>query len=179
MDKHARTKLAALALPPALFLAAQGGSCGGGRGGGANANAPFGDANAGRSAAGANRAAGGDSTTGGGAEGSLKGVWGGPHVRLAVGDEGAEVEFDCAHGRTGRIAPDPQGRFSVEGTLVPERGGPVRVGEQERGLRARYSGRVEGRRMTLTVSAAGPDEQAEPITYTLTRGEEAELTKCL
>ena len=173
MHAHAHAKLAAACLPLALFLAAQGGSCRGGRNA-ANAAAVI-SANTGGAVTNLNRAGGGNSAMGGSVERVAKGAWGGPHIRLSVTDEGAEVEFDCAHGRFGPVVPDAQGRFSVEGTLVPEHGGPVRPGAKERSLPARYSGRVEGDRMTLTVSTA--DE--EPVNYTLTHGGEAELTKCL
>ncbi len=177
MHAHAHAKLTALCLPLALTAALQGGSCGGGResANAANAAAVNARANAG---ANAERPAGGDSAMGRSVERVAKGAWGGPHISLTVTDGGAEAEFDCAHGRVGRILPDAEGRFDVEGTLVPERGGPVRPGQEEQSLPARYSGRVEGKRMTLTVAASSADEDSEPVTYTLTHGGEARLFKC-
>ena len=45
------------------------------------------------------------------------GVWGGPHVRLQVSDNGGEIEYDCAHGTIAQpLVLDAQGHFSVAGT---------------------------------------------------------------
>jgi hypothetical protein len=102
------------------------------------------------------------------------GNWGGPHVRLVVGDAGAQVEFDCAHGTlAGPLALDAEGRFSVRGTFVRE-AGPVR--EDERGEPVVYAGRTDGETMDLTVTAEGGDSIG---TFTLRRGVGTRLTKCL
>jgi hypothetical protein len=117
-----------------------------------------------------NEAAGGDDVA--------AGMWGGEHVRLEVSGDGAEVEFDCAHGRIkGRLRPGADGRFDAAGTFVAERGGPVREGAREEGRPARYSGRVRGKTMTLSVRLTDSDEDLG--TFTLTHGREAELVKCL
>lgn len=195
MARGADTSFHALALPLALLFAlAQGGSC---RGGAAtNAANTSNRANTPAAAAPApplNRAAGDGSRAVVAAQGDTAvkrtneaagggdvaaGMWGGERVRLVVRGDGAEVEFDCAHGRIdGRLRLDADGRFDAAGTFVAEHGGPVREGAREEGQPARYSGRVRGKTMTLSVRLAGPDEDAE--TFTLTHGREAELTKCL
>lgn len=105
------------------------------------------------------------------------GVWGGAHVRMNVRDGGADVEFDCAHGSLGGpLLPDAEGRFDVEGTYVGEGHGPIRIGREPSARPARYTGRVEGRTMTLRVKFA--DGSQEPDAFTLTRGSEGRLWKC-
>jgi hypothetical protein len=116
-------------------------------------------------------------TTGGGDNDVAAGLWGGQHVRLEVSADGAEIEFDCAHGRiNGRLRPGADGRFDAAGTFVAERGGPVREGAAEKGQPARYTGRVKGKTMTLNVHLT--DSNADAGTFTLTHGREPELTKC-
>ena len=106
------------------------------------------------------------------------GTWGGAHVQMDVDRDGARLEFDCAHGATdGPLALGNDGRFDLAGYFVVERGGPVRAGQQEKRVPARYSGRVEGETMTLDVTLT---EGGEHIgTFTLTLGRAGRLTKCL
>ena len=105
------------------------------------------------------------------------GIWGGMHVRMTVREDGAALEFDCAHGEIGAaLKMDAEGRFDLPGTLTREGPGPIRVGITPAARPARYVGRVEGRTMTLdlTITGAGQDAQ----TFTLTRGSEGRLWKC-
>lgn len=104
-----------------------------------------------------------------------EGKWGGQHVRLEVTAEGAEFEFDCAHGRLKGPLLLQNGRFAATGTYVRERG-PVRLDEAEQGQRVFFKGEVEGSRMTLTLSFSEDGSEAE--TFTLTHGAEARLFKC-
>jgi hypothetical protein len=106
-----------------------------------------------------------------------EGVWGGDHVRLRVREGGAALEFDCAHGEVGAtFVVDAEGRFDLPGAYTREGPGPIRIGRLPSATPARYSGRVEGRTMTLSVKLEGVDRQ--PTTYTLTRGSEGRLWKC-
>lgn len=103
-------------------------------------------------------------------------VWGGPHVRLVLTSGGAEIEFDCAHGEIKEpLKRDEQGRFNVAGTFVRE-GGPVRSDESSAVRPARYSGRVEGDKMTLTVTLTDSNEKLDE--FSLTRGSDGRLWKC-
>src|SRR5438093_12502937 len=44
------------------------------------------------------------------------GDWGAQHVAFSVSEQGAAVEFDCAHGRIeGPLRLDRRGRFEAEG----------------------------------------------------------------
>jgi hypothetical protein len=107
----------------------------------------------------------------------LPGVWGGAHIRFEVTEAGAAVEYDCAHGTIeGKIRVDARGRFSIYGMHYEERGGPARPGDEAKGYRVRLRGLVGGSLMKLTVTRPGSRKVIG--TFTLTRDQEAELTKC-
>ena len=181
-----RSRFAAFALPLALLaFLPQGGSCGksknAGAGHGANARGNVANTATNRGSTNANETVGGSNVnTGGGKTVNVpRGAWGGEHVRLEVRDDGAEIEFDCAYGRMGKITTDASGRFDVSGVFVLERGGPVTSEDKENSRPARYTGRVEGKHMTLFVVYTSEDENtAEPITFRLAHGQEPNLTKC-
>lgn len=109
------------------------------------------------------------------ADALLPGVWGGTHIRFEVTDDGARIEYDCAHGTIeGKILVDNAGRFNVAGAHYREHGGPVREGEGSSGQPVRFTGRVGGSLMSLTVTRG-----RETIgTYNLTRGSEGRIFKC-
>jgi hypothetical protein len=104
--------------------------------------------------------------------------WGGQHVALEVTADGGRVEYDCAHGNLDEpLALDRSSRFDVTGTHTPEHGGPVREDEKSESRPARFTGRVDGGRMTLTVALTDSGEILG--TFTLTQGVAGLLTKCL
>jgi len=106
------------------------------------------------------------------------GEWGGEHLGLVANMEGAELEFDCATGRTsGAITPDAAGRFSVAGFHAPGHGGPIRDDEETVELPARYDGVVYGDLMTISVTL--PDWATTLGPYTLVRGASPRVFKCL
>jgi hypothetical protein len=107
------------------------------------------------------------------------GVWGGPHIRLDIAEDGtAAVELDCAHGSTTEpIVTDGKGAFRAIGTYAQERGGPVREGQEDAGRPAVYTGKTEGGTMTLTITLTGSREELG--TFELTQGKTPRLTKCL
>lgn len=96
-------------------------------------------------------------------------------MRLDVSADGAEFEFDCAHGRIAEPLILNNGRFSARGRYVREVG-PVRRDDSEGGLRVYFKGQVDGSRMTLSFSLA--EDGSDTETYTLTHGAEAKLRKC-
>ena len=106
-----------------------------------------------------------------------EGVWGGAHLRMNVGGDGASLEFDCARGQIGApFETDSEGRFDLPGTYTREGPGPIRIGREPTARPARYAGRVEGERMSLSVRLEGADK---PLgSYTLTRGDEGRVVKC-
>src|SRR6266581_6687653 len=82
---------------------------------------------------------------------AILGAWGGEHVLLEATQRGARLEFDCAHGSIDRrITLDSQGRFQVRGVFVREHHGPIRVGRELKSEPASYSGKVQGKNMTLS-----------------------------
>lgn len=102
-------------------------------------------------------------------------VWGGRHVRLVLTSRGGEIEFDCAHGQLSEpLKPGERGTFNVAGTFVRE-GGPSRSDESG-GRPARYSGKVEGDKMTLSVTLTDSNEKLDE--FSLTRGSDGRLWKC-
>jgi hypothetical protein len=106
------------------------------------------------------------------------GAWGGRGVGLTIGAKDATVEYDCAHGTIDPpIRLDRRGRFDVRGTHVLEHGGPEREGEALPHRPVRYTGRVAGETMSLTVTF---DDTGEGIgNFTLSRGRAPLLRKCL
>lgn len=105
------------------------------------------------------------------------GSWGGMHIRLAVEQGAATIDYDCASGTIdGPLTISRNGRFSWRGTHTRERGGPIRMDEQSNGQSALYTGWVKGDTMTLTVRLADNNEVI--ATYTLKRGSTGRVFKC-
>jgi hypothetical protein len=105
-----------------------------------------------------------------------RGVWGGQHISFEVVAQGTTVEYDCAHATIAqKILLDARGRFSVPGTQVQERGGPVRQGA-ETGFPVRFAGQVKDKQMTLTVTNTATKELLG--TFTLVHGSQPRLVKC-
>lgn len=108
----------------------------------------------------------------------LDGRWGGEHVELARTDTGVTVQYDCAHGTMSAVpVPDATGRFTVDGTHVFEKGGPVRDDDVEERRPATYTGRIVGKTMTLSVQVFGVSSTLGP--FSLQRGEPGRLFRCL
>jgi hypothetical protein len=96
-------------------------------------------------------------------------------VLLQVSKNATELAFDCARGQiTQPIALDKRGNFDVPGTFTPEHGGPVASDEIVPFVQARYSGHVDGERMSLTVTC----EQEVFGPFALTRDQHPNLRKC-
>ncbi len=106
------------------------------------------------------------------------GTWGGNHIRVQVTDDGARIEYDCAHGTIDQpMKLDGNARFDVTGVHVRERGGPVRRGERPDSHPARYTGHVQDRTMTLTVTLTDTGQKIG--TFTLAYEAEPRIFKCL
>ena len=111
------------------------------------------------------------------------GPWGGTGIALTVEDSGAKIEMDCAHGRiAGRLVLDGDGRFELPGTFTRERPGPVHMGpngeaQEEKGEPARYSGRVEGDVLRVSIRLESGDREMGP--FEVQAGRTARLHKCL
>ncbi|HST50965.1 MAG TPA: pilin [Pyrinomonadaceae bacterium] len=110
-------------------------------------------------------------------DGAKTGTWGGQHIALEVTAEGAQVEYDCAHGTVDqKFVTDAEGRFDLRGTHVREHGGPVRSNETPDTHPARFTGQIKGDTMTLTVTETDTKEVAG--TFTLVFGQPAHVMKC-
>lgn len=107
-----------------------------------------------------------------------EGAWGTARALFTVEPGGARLELDCAHAEvTGALTLDDAGRFDATGTYVRERGGPTIQGQPPDSHPARFTGRVAGRKLSLTVT---PTDGVEgPGTFELTLDEPAQLVKCL
>jgi hypothetical protein len=106
-----------------------------------------------------------------------EGRWGGTGISIQVDSSGAKLEFDCAHGTIDApLLLDSDGRFDLSGTFVPERPGPVRMGQEEKSEPARYSGRLDGETLTLEVHRPGAPRQMSPLSAVL--GKAPRLRKC-
>ena len=105
------------------------------------------------------------------------GLWAGDHISIEVTEEGATIEYDCAHAKIEqRITLDRRGRFDVAGMQVQEHGGPVRQNDEGAGYPVRFTGQVSGKRMKLSVRKSGTKELIG--TFTLVYGAQPRLRKC-
>lgn len=108
----------------------------------------------------------------------ILGDWGGDHAGLIATADSGTLEYDCAVGRiTETLRPDAAGHFAATGTHTPGHGGPSRIDEVPPLRPARYSGRVDGDLMSLTVVMT--DSNATVGTFQLTRGRSPNVFKCL
>jgi hypothetical protein len=104
------------------------------------------------------------------------GLWGGQHASMEVTDAGAQLEFDCAHGRIDQAISLESGRFDVKGTYSPERPGPRRE-DDNTARTVRYVGEVDGKKMKLTIN--GTDGSSDAIaSFTLEHGRTPTIRKC-
>jgi hypothetical protein len=106
------------------------------------------------------------------------GIWGGEHVSMEVTEEGAKLEFDCAHGSIdGQLAFDENGKVTLKGRFKKERGGPIRQGEDQSGEPATFTGTTDGKTLELKITLDGNNEDMG--TFTLTHGKQGRVRKCL
>lgn len=108
---------------------------------------------------------------------NITGQWGGPHISLTLTGGLGAIEYDCASGTIDTLViPARDGAFTATGTHRPGQGGPIRVGQIFTSYRATYSGTIEKDEMTLS----GRLEDGTTIgPFTLTRGAQGELMRCL
>jgi hypothetical protein len=115
------------------------------------------------------------------------GAWGGQGVQLNVTEDGAILEYDCAHGTVNqRFEVGEDGKFDLPGTYEDETGGPTGVvtamnengsiSANSTGHPARYTGAVSGSEMSLTVALT--DIGRLVGTSRLVRGATPRLHKC-
>jgi hypothetical protein len=106
------------------------------------------------------------------------GMWGGEHISLTITPTGATLEYDCAHGAIDEpLIPRRDRSFDLSGTHTLEHGGPIRQDEEPDIHPARYTGRINGRSMTLTITLTDTDQVIG--TFQLVQGAFPRLFKCL
>jgi len=104
-----------------------------------------------------------------------RGVWGGQHINIEVGEKSATIEYDCASGVIdGPLVVDGNGQFKLRGSHKRERGGPIRADDPGKTEPATYSGSINGNTMTLMLKLGDSDEE----TFTLEKGKPGDLFKC-
>jgi hypothetical protein len=108
----------------------------------------------------------------------LVGEWGGEHILLTLVDSGASLEYDCARGTmVWPVDPDADGGFETTGIHVLEHGGPVIESEEPDEHPASYLGWTDGSNMTLHIRLLDSGDSVG--TFSLIRGRQAQLFKCL
>jgi hypothetical protein len=108
----------------------------------------------------------------------VTGDWGGVHAGLIATPDSGTLEYDCAAGRiTEPLRPRSDGSFTALGTHSPGHGGPIRIDEVVPKRPARYTGRVDGDHLTLTVVMT--DSAVTVGTFDLYRGRSPHVLKCL
>ena len=106
-------------------------------------------------------------------EGSIAGTWGGENAGLIADDTSAHVHIGCTYGNISQeIVPDAWGRFDVPGqqNITAH---PVDLGVMHP---ARFSGRVVGGSMTLTVALTDTAVTLGPVQ--LAYGKEPRMGPC-
>jgi hypothetical protein len=110
-------------------------------------------------------------------ENSMSGLWSGKHISLEITEQGAKVEYDCAHGNINKkIILDKRNHFDVLGTYIEEHGGPVKLNNASGDFPVRYIGQIKGEKMTLTVKRK--DNNKVIGTFSLVHNQESSLVKC-
>jgi hypothetical protein len=105
--------------------------------------------------------------------GSVAGTWGGVNAGLIADDTSAHVHIGCTYGNIHQeIVPDAQGRFDVPGqqNITAH---PVDLGVLHP---ARFTGRVQGGQMTLTVALTDTAVVLGPVQ--LAYGKEPRMGPC-
>ncbi len=108
----------------------------------------------------------------------LIGTWGGDHVRITIGAASSILEYDCAHGSIDQpFKVDANGHFDLVGTHVPEAPGPIREDPPPVVHPARYTGTMDGKTMTLTVTQTDTNQVVGPSILVLDAP--GRVVKCL
>jgi hypothetical protein len=111
------------------------------------------------------------------AEASAKESWGGKHIELTVIGESVCFDFDCAVGYVmSGWKMGSKGVITAEGTTVSFTGRPPGpgAGNQRVPVATRFTAKITGNKMTLTLTAKGKSTRFE-----LVKGAQAELYRCM
>jgi hypothetical protein len=104
------------------------------------------------------------------------GAWGGQHIALRAGPQGAQIDFDCARATVSKaIVLDSKDHFDVTGSFG-HRGGAQTEGDSEP-TSARFSGYVRDGTMHLAITSAQSSEVLG--NFTLQQGARSHIARCL
>jgi hypothetical protein len=104
------------------------------------------------------------------------GTWGGQQVTITIGAASAIISYPCAYGTIDQpFVADTKGNFDLVGTHVPESPGPIHPGDPVVHP-ARYTGTVDGKTMTFTVTETDIGEKLGP--FVLTLGVASRIFRC-
>ncbi len=105
----------------------------------------------------------------------LTGEWGGPQAKLVLGPTGGVMTLACASATiSAPLRPDATGRFDVMGRYEIHGGGMVAADTPPAMVQARFSGRLDGSAMHLSVHRKG----VAPEVYTLELGRRVKVIRC-
>jgi hypothetical protein len=105
------------------------------------------------------------------------GAWGGDRISAQVDGKGVTIELDCADAQIeGPVKLDRKGSFTVEGTITTQRPGPIREDRPNKPQRARFSGKVAGDSMTLSITMI--ESKTDAGTFTLHFGRMGRVFRC-
>lgn len=114
---------------------------------------------------------------------NVLGQWGGDNIRLTIDALGGRIDYECGAGTIDTsIQLDPQNRFKANGKhddfSASKAGGsgPTDADAVPSIRGARYSGKVDGNQMSLTVQVDGDNAVRS---FTLIRGKSVKLIRCL
>ena len=97
-------------------------------------------------------------------------------MRLTLDASGGRIEYGCGSGTIeAAVNPDRQGSFNVNGKHDEHRAGPTVADTVPVALDANYHGKIDGNRMSLTVSIVG-DKAVR--SFTLVRDRNVKLIRC-
>jgi hypothetical protein len=106
----------------------------------------------------------------------VTGAWGGQHIALRAGPQGAQIDLDCARATIAKaIVLDSKDHFDVTGSFV-NRGGTQPEGGSE-ATSAHFSGYVRDGTMHLIITSIQSSEVLG--NFTLKQGARSHIARCL
>ncbi len=104
-------------------------------------------------------------------------TWGANGIRLAIEENAAIIEYDCADGIIEEtLKVDKQGNFTANGVHIRQKGGPIREDSPPPRQPANYQGRISGDKMTLKVTLSKTGEVIGE--FILQRGKTPRMHRC-
>lgn len=104
------------------------------------------------------------------------GAWGSNKAVMQVTENGATIEFGCAHGTIEQpLTLDNNNGFDLSGSYTVERPGPQIEG-QNNNQPARFNGQVNGQTMTLNITLTRTKQTIGPLI--LNYGKTGRIMRC-